>query len=146
MTSGADLFVVCKQCGSEVSPYITECPYCGHRLRRRAPKLPPANAPTRSDAACRARAALLSRSRAGSAARCDPHATRVAAPSRWAAERPYATIALVAASCVMWVLVHAEPTLYTHTAIAGPAARRLVEAVHERVRVHGRRCMRSWRS
>ena len=40
MSSRADLFVVCKQCGSEVSPYITECPYCGHRLRRRAPKLP----------------------------------------------------------------------------------------------------------
>ena len=40
MPSGADLFVVCKNCGSEVSPYITECPYCGHRLRRRAPKLP----------------------------------------------------------------------------------------------------------
>ena len=37
---GPDLFVVCKQCGSEVSPYITECPYCGARLRSRAPKLP----------------------------------------------------------------------------------------------------------
>ena len=45
MSSGADLFVVCKQCGSEVSPYITECPYCGSRLRRRAPKLPRAGAP-----------------------------------------------------------------------------------------------------
>src|ERR1700737_989630 len=40
MSPGADLFVVCKKCGSEVSPYITECPYCGHRLQRRAPKLP----------------------------------------------------------------------------------------------------------
>ena len=40
MSSAPDLFVVCKQCGSEVSPYITECPYCGHRLRRRAPDLP----------------------------------------------------------------------------------------------------------
>ena len=40
MSSGPDLFVVCKQCGSEVSPYITECPYCGSRLRSRAPKLP----------------------------------------------------------------------------------------------------------
>ena len=40
MSSGADLFVVCKQCGAEVSPYITECPYCGGRLRKRAPKLP----------------------------------------------------------------------------------------------------------
>jgi membrane associated rhomboid family serine protease len=36
---GPDLFVVCKSCGSEVSPYITECPYCGNRLRKRAPKL-----------------------------------------------------------------------------------------------------------
>jgi membrane associated rhomboid family serine protease len=38
-TGGPDLFVVCKNCGSEVSPYITECPYCGSRLRKRAPKL-----------------------------------------------------------------------------------------------------------
>jgi hypothetical protein len=36
---GPDLFVICKNCGSEVSPYITECPYCGNRLRKRAPKL-----------------------------------------------------------------------------------------------------------
>src|SRR5436309_14978721 len=34
-----DLNVICKNCGSEVSPYITECPYCGQRLRKRAPKL-----------------------------------------------------------------------------------------------------------
>src|SRR3954447_10149953 len=33
------LFVLCKKCGSEVSPYITECPYCGTRLRKRAPKI-----------------------------------------------------------------------------------------------------------
>lgn len=31
--------MVCKSCGSEVSPYVTECPYCGTRLRKRAPKL-----------------------------------------------------------------------------------------------------------
>ena len=34
-----DLFVVCKNCGSEVSSFVTECPYCGARLRKRAPKL-----------------------------------------------------------------------------------------------------------
>jgi len=34
-----DLFVVCKNCGSEVSGFVTECPYCGARLRKRAPKL-----------------------------------------------------------------------------------------------------------
>jgi len=37
--SEADLFVVCKNCGSEVSPYVTECPYCGQRVRKRAPKI-----------------------------------------------------------------------------------------------------------
>jgi membrane associated rhomboid family serine protease len=38
-TGNPDLFVICRSCGSEVSPYITECPYCGNRLRKRAPKL-----------------------------------------------------------------------------------------------------------
>ena len=38
-TGDPELFVVCKSCGSEVSPYITECPYCGNRLRKRAPKI-----------------------------------------------------------------------------------------------------------
>ena len=28
-----------RTAGSEVSPYITECPYCGTRLRKRAPKI-----------------------------------------------------------------------------------------------------------
>ncbi|MEX2107383.1 MAG: rhomboid family intramembrane serine protease [Solirubrobacterales bacterium] len=37
--SGTELSVICKNCGSEVSPYVTECPYCGTRLRKRAPKL-----------------------------------------------------------------------------------------------------------
>jgi membrane associated rhomboid family serine protease len=37
--SQPDLFVVCKNCGAEVSPYVTECPYCGQRVRKRAPKI-----------------------------------------------------------------------------------------------------------
>src|SRR6058998_3066375 len=37
--SEQDLFVVCKNCSAEVSPYVTECPYCGQRVRKRAPKL-----------------------------------------------------------------------------------------------------------
>ena len=44
---GADLFVICKKCGSEVSPYVTECPYCGTRLRKRAPKLDRPYLPTK---------------------------------------------------------------------------------------------------
>ena len=121
MTSGADLFVVCKQCGSEVSPYITECPYCGHRLRRRAPKLPPANAPTRTTLRGRARS-LLGRSAkpapVSGLARTRPRTH--ARASRWAADRPYATIALVVISCVVWVVEHAEGSLYLHIAVLGP--------------------------
>jgi membrane associated rhomboid family serine protease len=40
-----DLFVVCKNCSAEVSPYVTECPYCGQRVRKRAPKIGPDGAP-----------------------------------------------------------------------------------------------------
>jgi hypothetical protein len=47
MAGTPDLFVVCKNCRAEVSPYITECPYCGHRLRKRAPKLDKGAAPRR---------------------------------------------------------------------------------------------------
>jgi membrane associated rhomboid family serine protease len=119
MTSGADLFVVCKQCGSEVSPYITECPYCGHRLRRRAPKLPRVHAPTRAPRGRARLASLFVRSKAVRAPSLARTRTR-GRPGRWAAERPYATMALVAAACVVWVVEHAEPLLYVHMAIIGP--------------------------
>ena len=131
MTSGADLFVVCKQCGSEVSPYITECPYCGNRLRRRAPKLPPANAPHAPGAAAGG-SRRCSRARGRSEARGSRARACTTRRRRWGAERPYATIALVAASCAAWVVSHAKPDLYLHMAVIGPAARGLVEAVHER--------------
>ena len=45
--SSPDLFVVCKNCQAEVSPYITECPYCGTRLRKRAPKIDRPDAPAK---------------------------------------------------------------------------------------------------
>jgi membrane associated rhomboid family serine protease len=45
---GPELFVVCKNCGSEVSPYVTECPYCGQRVRRRAPELGSEGPPPRA--------------------------------------------------------------------------------------------------
>lgn len=105
MSPGPDLFVVCKQCGSEVSPYITECPYCGSRLRSRAPKLPRVKSRGRtlrrlarstrfggSPARTRARARLGRSSRRGG------DYLRGESP-------PYATIALVALGCAGWVLV-----------------------------------------
>ncbi|MDQ6811213.1 MAG: rhomboid family intramembrane serine protease, partial [Actinomycetota bacterium] len=119
MSSGADLFVVCKQCGSEVSPYITECPYCGHRLRRRAPKLPRENVPSRTPRLSR-RLPWRPSGRPKS-----PLATSPRRLSRWAGDAragssPYATMALVAASCGGWVAWHVEPDLYLHMAILGP--------------------------
>jgi membrane associated rhomboid family serine protease len=89
MPSGADLFVVCKKCGSEVSPYITECPYCGHRLRRRAPKLP-------RSGLREPRKGLLGRASLGRLRSGEIAGLRVDTP-------PYATIALVLASCGVWI-------------------------------------------
>jgi len=111
MTSGADLFVVCKQCGSEVSPYITECPYCGNRLRRRAPKLPRAHAPSRP-ARSRRLGSMLGRRRKASTRASSGYEPSYGS-DRWAASRPYATIALVALGAGLWVATRAHPPLYS---------------------------------
>jgi membrane associated rhomboid family serine protease len=119
MPPSADLFVVCKHCGSEVSPYVTECPYCGQRLRRRAPKLPrekdtsraphgllrglPARQGRRATAGTRSRRSISGFSTGGGPA-----------------TRPYATLALVAASCVLWVLLQGEFIALDRVAIKGP--------------------------
>jgi membrane associated rhomboid family serine protease len=91
MASGPDLFVVCKSCGSEVSPYITECPYCGTRLRKRAPKLDRGGAP---------KAPKRSRPRLAPLRRGEIPGIR---PDR----RPYATIFLALASIVVTLLARA---------------------------------------
>jgi membrane associated rhomboid family serine protease len=85
MASGPDLFVVCKKCGSEVSPYVTECPYCGTRLRKRAPKLERGGIRGEPKAPRRRR---LSRLKPGEI------------PGIRAERRPYATILIVLASIV----------------------------------------------
>jgi membrane associated rhomboid family serine protease len=83
VSSGPELFVVCKKCNSEVSPYITECPYCGTRLRKRAPKLDKGGAPRASR---RRERPKLSRLRPGEI------------PGVRGDRRPYATILLVLAA------------------------------------------------
>jgi membrane associated rhomboid family serine protease len=90
-----DLFVVCKNCGSEVSPYVTECPYCGQRVRKRAPKLDRRRAP---EAARRGRVRLP---------RLRPEGIEGIAPER----RPWATIALIVASLAVTVLFQAGQTI-----------------------------------
>jgi membrane associated rhomboid family serine protease len=86
VSSGPELFVVCKKCNSEVSPYITECPYCGTRLRKRAPKLEKGGVPR---AARRRERPKLSRLRPGEI------------PGVRADRRPYATILLVLLSILV---------------------------------------------
>ena len=120
MPSGADLFVVCKQCGSEVSPYVTECPYCGNRLRRRAPKLPRANAPARTTRTRPGLSSLLRRSKTRPALDGRHERRGGVRSSRWEGTRPYATIALVSVGALAWIVFHAEPLLYFHMAIVGP--------------------------
>src|SRR5215204_3418161 len=91
MASGPDLFVVCKSCGSEVSPYITECPYCGTRLRKRAPKLERGGKPKPPKAA-RPRLGPL---RAGEMPGIRPD------------RRPYATYLLVIVPIVLTIVARA---------------------------------------
>ena len=94
MATGPDLFVVCKTCGSEVSPYITECPYCGTRLRKRAPKI-------ERDGTISERPG---RRRLGRRLSKQPDPPRIPgiAPGVYGA-KPWATIVLIALSCFMWV-------------------------------------------
>lgn len=104
MPPSPDLFVVCKQCGSEVSPYITECPYCGSRLRSRAPKLPRVKSRGRLP---RRLSRVLTLGRARSHAHARPERRRAGrARDLYPGEgRPYATVGLVALGCAGWVIV-----------------------------------------
>jgi hypothetical protein len=136
MTSGADLFVVCKQCGSEVSPYITECPYCGNRLRRRAPKLPRAQAATRAGRGRSRLGSLLRGRRRSPATRPGGYGSGYGS-GRWEGTRPYATIAIVAISAGLWIAKSAHPQLYSELVlhfeiVSGPAQRAtIVGPLHE---------------
>ncbi len=120
MSSGADLFVVCKQCGSEVSPYITECPYCGHRLRRRAPKLPSQNAPSKAPRGLSHRLRLR-RTRTATSSLAAPRRRLSRVGTRSAVgSPPYATIALVAAGCAAWVVLRGGFLSWDKLALDGP--------------------------
>jgi membrane associated rhomboid family serine protease len=111
MASSPDLFVVCKNCGSEVSPYITECPYCGTRLRKRAPKI----------------------ERDGTVSEPKPkkqkRAGRIPKPRRRARDadvtprydrRPYATLTLVALSLFGYLVLSVVES--ADVAVTGPIA------------------------
>jgi membrane associated rhomboid family serine protease len=85
----SELFVVCKNCSAEVSPYVTECPYCGQRVRKRAPKLDKGS--PREPRKRRARPRL-------------PRLRGDEIPGIAPDVRPYATIALIAVSLLATVV------------------------------------------
>jgi membrane associated rhomboid family serine protease len=95
--SAPELSVVCRSCGSEVSPYVTECPYCGARLRKRAPRLE-RHGDELTPRETRRRRRLLRRQQR--------RARRVAAAERLSG-RPYASIAAIAAPALLLLVVQA---------------------------------------
>ncbi|MEA2398526.1 MAG: hypothetical protein QOK25_2082 [Thermoleophilaceae bacterium] len=107
MVSEAELFVVCKNCGSEVSPYVTECPYCGQRVRKRAPKLDRGGEPE-APRQRRRRVPTLPRLRSDEIPGIAPETT------------PYATIVLIGAALATTLAWVAGLTLYDVGAIDGP--------------------------
>jgi membrane associated rhomboid family serine protease len=90
--SQPDLFVVCKNCGSEVSPYVTECPYCGQRVRKRAPKLERGGEENEARVKTRRRPKL---------SRLRPDEIQGIAPET----RPLATLAIIAASLLLTLVL-----------------------------------------
>jgi membrane associated rhomboid family serine protease len=101
-----DLFVVCKNCSAEVSPYVTECPYCGQRVRKRAPKIERNGAAT--EGATRARPMRLPRLRRGEIPGIAPEV------------RPVATIGLVALSLAVAVAVRVDVGLVGELGLLAP--------------------------
>jgi membrane associated rhomboid family serine protease/ribosomal protein L40E len=104
-----ELAVICKHCGAEVSPYITECPYCGQRLRKRAPKLR-----QEGEEHLAPKPSRLRRRRRG---RTDDDR-----PLAWlSSERRYGTIALVLAAGIVYLVVQASNLNYRDVgALIGP--------------------------
>jgi membrane associated rhomboid family serine protease len=104
-----ELTVVCKSCGSEVSPYVTECPYCGTRLRKRAPKL------ERRGDELTARESRRARRRRRAAER------RARVPRlALATERPYVTIAAILVPAVLVIVLRsADVSMYQLGAVLG---------------------------
>lgn len=100
-----ELNVVCRNCGEQVSPYVTECPYCGTRLRKRAPKLE-----LRGDEIA-PRESRRARRRAARAKRIER-----------LGERPYAVLLAIVAPAVLVLVRTASPSLTAESlgAIVGP--------------------------
>jgi membrane associated rhomboid family serine protease len=108
--SSPELSVVCRSCGAEVSPYVTECPYCGTRLRKRAPKLERHGDELMARESRRDRRRRRAAERRAGRGRIGP-----------ATERPYVTMSAILVPSVLLVVQRAaDLSPYDVGAIAGP--------------------------
>jgi len=101
-----ELFVVCKNCSAQVSPYVTECPYCGQRVRKRAPKIGPDGEP--QERRLRRRSPKLPKLRPGEIPGIAPET------------RPWATALLLALGLVALVVSASSLTYYDLGALVLP--------------------------
>lgn len=105
MSPEPELFVICPTCSSEVSPYVTECPYCGNRLRKRAPDLKKQGGVKKKRSLRAGRRLHGASGRAGGRReRAVGGRTGAGAWLESADEKPRATIALVGAAIVASVI------------------------------------------
>jgi membrane associated rhomboid family serine protease len=111
-----ELTVVCKSCGSEVSPYVTECPYCGTRLRKRAPKL------ERRGEGLEAQETRRERRRRRAAERRERRVERARVRGlSLAAERPYVTIAAILGPALVVIVQRGADISLTELGIVSSA-------------------------
>jgi membrane associated rhomboid family serine protease len=104
--SETELSVICKNCGSEVSPYVTECPYCGTRLRKRAPKLERRDGGLEAQRPRRRRIPRVPRLRRRASSDPSPAYRPYAAADR--PFRPYATAAVILGSALLLLVQKAS--------------------------------------
>src|SRR6201996_7930823 len=108
--SETELSVICKNCGSEVSPYVTECPYCGARLRKRAPKLERRGDQFEAQRPKRRRRRLRT-----------PRPGRPASFARSDTFRPYATLTVILGSAILLLVQKATgDSLATYGGLSVP--------------------------
>lgn len=114
-----ELFVVCNNCGSEVSPYVTECPYCGKRLRKRAPDLKKQRKLEEKSErkADKKREKLRAQYEGGGRFQRSG-----GSPGAWldsGATRPIATIVLITAAIVVSLIARVDSSFALHTVFLG---------------------------
>ncbi len=106
--AGPELSVVCRNCGSEVSPYVTECPYCGTRLRKRAPRI------DREDGEMKVREGRREKKLRRDAQRREQSGERRSRATRGRprieelSTKPIATVSLIGIPAVIYVLIQAS--------------------------------------